>query len=457
MYNKGPWLSTAIDSFLSQKVHAPFEILLIDDASTDNSREIIETYQQKFPGIIRTFFHETNQGISATWVEVCQEAKGQWIARCDGDDFWLDNQKLEKQLAFLEKHSDSKWCSCDFDIYSEDGRLVQKSGFENHIIPLADTYEKMLATRGFTMSSTWLVDRQLMLRINEKLDLATSDDTFNLQLDLFQQTTLAYLPEPMVAYRINQGSDSRPKSRDALNARFDKLLKTQLDYLDYYPSADYKEMVSILLNRVNDFEKELAQRDYIHSQITEQTVTIYYSVNDLPFDQQHILQFQLQYRDSIDFQLPSNTTRIRIDLSEIASFYKDISLLETKYQTKLLPDVTNGIQVKNYVFFTKNDPQLVYDIRHLDSLNFTLDYEMFNVDKSEADDFITKLLAPEFQESYQEANQLMKQTILYDNVKSERDRYKQELEEMVVRYNSVTHSRRWTIPTKIINLLRRRK
>lgn len=216
-------------------------------------------------------------------------------------------------------------------------------------------------------------------------------------------------------------------------------------------------MVSILLNRVNDFEKELAQRDYIHSQITEQTVTIYYSVNDLPFDQQHILQFQLQYRDSIDFQLPSNTTRIRIDLSEIASFYKDISLLETKYQTKLLPDVTNGIQVKNYVFFTKNDPQLVYDIRHLDSLNFTLDYEMFNVDKSEADDFITKLLAPEFQESYQEANQLMKQTILYDNVKSERDRYKQELEEMVVRYNSVTHSRRWTIPTKIINLLRRRK
>ena len=75
-----------------------YEILLIDDASTDGSKAIIDRYQDQYPDLIRAFYNSENQGIAKTWVAICQEARGFYIARCDGDDFWLDKQKLQKQL-----------------------------------------------------------------------------------------------------------------------------------------------------------------------------------------------------------------------------------------------------------------------------------------------------------------------------------------------------------------------
>ena len=211
VYNKEPWLVQTIESFLAQKTDFPVEILLIDDASTDGSKSIIEDYQARYPERIRAFYNEENLGIAKTWVAICQEARGFYIARCDGDDFWLDQHKLQKQVALLRDYPQSRWSNTDFDLYNEKGQLISQAGFENGTIPLANSFEKMLATRGFTMASTWLVERDLMLEVNAELDLTTSDDTFNLQMDLFQRTELAYLPEATVAFVINQGSDSRPK------------------------------------------------------------------------------------------------------------------------------------------------------------------------------------------------------------------------------------------------------
>ena len=239
VFNKEPWLKKTIDSFLAQNSDFDIEIILVDDASQDGSRQIIQEYESRYPEQIRAFYHDENQGIAKTWTSVCKEARGKYIARCDGDDFWIDSLKLQKQVDLLESRSDSKWSNSDFDIYDEHGNLISTAGFSNNTIPLADTYEKMLATRGFTMASTWLVDRELMLEVNQELDLTTSDDTFNLQLELFQRTSLAYLDEATVAYTINQGSDSRPNDFFKLEHRFNRLLKTQFEYLDKYPKVDF--------------------------------------------------------------------------------------------------------------------------------------------------------------------------------------------------------------------------
>ena len=97
-YNKGDWVREAMDSFLNQKTNFDFEIIIIDDASTDHSYEIIQEYQNKFPEKVRTFRNEVNLGITKTWKKICREAKGQYIARCDSDDFWTDPLKLQKQV-----------------------------------------------------------------------------------------------------------------------------------------------------------------------------------------------------------------------------------------------------------------------------------------------------------------------------------------------------------------------
>ncbi|EHI69627.1 glycosyltransferase family 2 protein [Streptococcus ictaluri] len=248
-YNKGPWLSEAIDSFLRQKTQFDFEIILIDDASTDHSKQVLEAYQKQFPDKIRLIFNLENLGITRTWVKACLEAKGQYIARCDGDDYWTDDYKLQKQVDSLEDNPDSKWSNTDFDFITSEGELVHAQAFKSGFTPLTDTYEKMLALKGMTMASTWLVDADLMRQVNQKINLDTSDDTFDIQLELFQMTRLTFVDASTTVYRMTSNSDSRPDSEDKMLSRIQGLLETQLCYLEKYPQVDYREIAKELLKQ----------------------------------------------------------------------------------------------------------------------------------------------------------------------------------------------------------------
>ena len=97
-YNQGDWIIDALESFLNQKTNFDFEILVIDDCSTDKSRQIIKDYASKYPNKIKAYYNAKNLGITRTWIKVCKNAKGRYIARCDGDDFWIDDKKLQKQV-----------------------------------------------------------------------------------------------------------------------------------------------------------------------------------------------------------------------------------------------------------------------------------------------------------------------------------------------------------------------
>lgn len=455
VYNKEPWLVQTIESFLAQKTDFPVEILLIDDASTDGSKSIIEDYQARYPERIRAFYNEENLGIAKTWVAICQEARGFYIARCDGDDFWLDQHKLQKQVALLRDYPQSRWSNTDFDLYNEKGQLISQAGFENGTIPLADSFEKMLATRGFTMASTWLVERDLMLEVNAELDLTTSDDTFNLQMDLFQRTELAYLPEATVAFVINQGSDSRPKDFERIAQRFNKLVETQNHYLDKYPNSNYREMLSLLLDRANHFELDLTRKEAGLAQIGLQLVTIYLDRAGKGFNEEDILQFPLAKADSILLNLPEDCATIRVDLSEIPNFFQQARLLVRDSQTEILPSFTNGIILGEAVVFPNPDPQLVYPIpREVVGHQLQLDYQLFELDNLHSDAYIGKVLAQYVSAAKAKLNELQRESI---DIQQQNSRLQKELEDINHLYNSVIHSRRWTIPTKIINFLRRKQ
>ena len=437
VFNKEPWLKKTIDSFLAQQTEFDYEIILVDDASSDGSRSIIHDYQANYLDLIRAFYQDENQGISKTWVSICKEARGKYIARCDGDDFWLDPLKLQKQVDLLESEPDCKWSNTDFDIYDEQGTLVSKAGFAKHTIPLADTYEKMLATRGFTMASTWLVDRDLMLEVNQELDLTTSDDTFNLQLELFQRTSLAYLDEATVAYTINQGSDSRPTDFKRLERRFNKLLQTQLDYLDKYPNADFKEMTRILLDRNNTYEIRLSKPMDSLSHIGMESVTIYFGDEENTYSEDRTMTKLLQKEDILTIKIPKGTSVIRVDLSERPCYYSDVELLDATGNI-CSPVYTNGVIVDGYFFFSEPDPQLIYDVK--EEGEYRLSYKMIPVDDIAAPDYIGKVFAAEFLDSQNRIKKL-----------------EADLEATKVAYNAVITSKRWTIPTKILKFLRIRK
>ena len=437
VFNKEPWLKKTIDSFLAQQTEFAIEIILVDDASSDGSRSIIQDYQANYPNLIRAFYQDENQGIAKTWVAICKEARGYYIARCDGDDFWIDPLKLQKQVNLLASKPDCKWSNTDFDIYDEHGNFVSNAGFANQTIPLADTYEKMLATRGFTMASTWLVDRDLMLDVNQELDLTTSDDTFNLQLELFQRTSLAYLDEATVAYTINQGSDSRPCDFRKLERRFHKLLQTQLTYLDKYPNADFKEMTKILLDRTNTYEIRLSKPMDSLSHIGMESVTIYFVDEENTYSEDRTMTKLLQKEDNFIIDIPKGTSVIRVDLSERPSYYSEVELKDTS--GKLIPPVyTNGVISEGYYLFSEPDPQLIYDVEPEEA--YQLNYKMISLDNPSEPDYIGKVFAAEMLDCQNRLKNL-----------------ESELEATKEAYNTVIHSRRWTIPTKILKFLRIRK
>ena len=437
VFNKEPWLKKTIDSFLAQQTEFAIEIILVDDASSDGSRSIIQDYQENYPNLIRAFYQDENQGIAKTWVAICKEARGYYIARCDGDDFWIDPLKLQKQVDLLASRPDCRWSNTDFDIYDEHGNFVSKAGFANHTIPLADTYEKMLATRGFTMASTWLVDRDLMLEVNQELDLTTSDDTFNLQLELFQRTSLAYLNEATVAYTINQGSDSRSTDFRKLERRFHKLLQTQLEYLDKYPNADFKEMTKILLERNNTYEIHLSKPTDSLSPIGMESVTIYYGDEENTYSEDRTLTKLLQKEDCLTIEIPKGTSVIRVDLSERPSYYSDVQLKDARGDV-CSPVCTNGVIVDGYYLFSEPDPQLIYDVE--EEGVYQLSYKMISVNDIAAPDYLGKVFEAEILDSRNRIKNL-----------------EADLEATKAAYNSVITSRRWTIPTKILKFLRIRK
>lgn len=108
-FNHGKYIEQALTSILNQKTEFGFEILLHDDASTDNSQEIIKKYQQSYPNIIKPILQKENQysrGVHPSTHYNYPRANLEYIAICEGDDCWLDDTKLQTQIELLEEHKE---------------------------------------------------------------------------------------------------------------------------------------------------------------------------------------------------------------------------------------------------------------------------------------------------------------------------------------------------------------
>jgi glycosyltransferase involved in cell wall biosynthesis len=122
-YNHENFIRQTLDSILNQQVNFEFEVIVGDDASPDSTPRIIQEYQQKFPNIIKSLLHSRNlggygKGNTLATLAVCQ---GKYIAAMDGDDYWTNPLKLQKQVDFLDVNPDFVACFHNALIHFEDG------------------------------------------------------------------------------------------------------------------------------------------------------------------------------------------------------------------------------------------------------------------------------------------------------------------------------------------------
>lgn len=112
-FNHEKYIRKCLDGFLMQKTNFRYEVIIHDDASTDKTQEIIKEYEFKYPKIIKPIYQKENQlsrGINFHKLYTVPRVKGKYIALCEGDDYWIDEHKLQLQYDCLEKNNDCSMC-----------------------------------------------------------------------------------------------------------------------------------------------------------------------------------------------------------------------------------------------------------------------------------------------------------------------------------------------------------
>ena len=99
-----------LDGFLMQKTNFKFKVFVGEDKGTDQTADIIREYAKKYPDIIIPFIRENNMGAQTNLIDLCKRANSPYIAFCEGDDFWIDEYKLQKQFDYMQAHEDVRMC-----------------------------------------------------------------------------------------------------------------------------------------------------------------------------------------------------------------------------------------------------------------------------------------------------------------------------------------------------------
>lgn len=109
-----------------QKTTFPFEYIIGEDCSTDGTMAIVKEYAQKYPDVIRVVTDDVNVGMRANGLRCIERCRGRYMAICEGDDWWTDPYKLQKQVDFLESHPDHVMCSTSYSSYRMKDGLVKE-------------------------------------------------------------------------------------------------------------------------------------------------------------------------------------------------------------------------------------------------------------------------------------------------------------------------------------------
>ena len=167
-YNHEPYIAQALDGFLMQRTDFPFEVIVHDDASTDRTAEIIREYEARFPKIIKPIYETENQyskhdgSIARIMAAAC---KGKYIAFCEGDDYWIDDNKLQMQADFLERNPEYGMC------YTMAKQFFQKEGvfLRDQIGKAMADFEDLLCNGNVIPALTVMLRKSLHERYREEI------------------------------------------------------------------------------------------------------------------------------------------------------------------------------------------------------------------------------------------------------------------------------------------------
>lgn len=200
-YNQERFIQQTLDSILSQKTDFRFELLISDDASTDNTQKIIKEYELQYPNIIRNISRSKNVGSQKNFYSTMEEAKGKYIALCEGDDYWISIDKLQNQYDALEKNEDIDICFTNSLRMFPNNNLKKNNrhGSESKIFNLSQVVR---GGGGFMPTASLFLRKRVFDRLPEWYSSAPVGDYY-LQVIASSQNGALYLPTVSCVYRVS--------------------------------------------------------------------------------------------------------------------------------------------------------------------------------------------------------------------------------------------------------------
>lgn len=203
-YNHENYIAEAIEGFIMQKTNFPFEILIHDDASTDRTPEIIQSYAPKYPDLIKPIYQTENQyskGIKPALKFNFPRAKGKYIAICEGDDYWTDPYKLQKQVDFLDSNPGHSVC---FHLAYRLDHATGKKTIQK-IRKVKPSYDLSDLLRGnFIPTASIMFRRSFLVDLPDWFSVAPAGDWMLLVL-LAQHGKIGFINQAMSVYRVHDG------------------------------------------------------------------------------------------------------------------------------------------------------------------------------------------------------------------------------------------------------------
>jgi len=234
-YNLEHYISETLDSILMQKVNFQYNIVVSDDCSTDKTREILQQYAAKYPDKITLLLQENNLGVVANFVETLKACRGKYIATLDGDDYWTDPLKLQKQVDFLESNKDFSIVFHNAEIRDETSDNVKIKPFNSEEKSREYTYDEIVKTWSVPTCSVLAINNEQYRYIENHLWFPVQDLPF--YLSCASMGKIYYMSDTMGVYR-------RLLSCDLYSEKF-KSFEFNLKLLEYYKVL-YEDFSDIL-------------------------------------------------------------------------------------------------------------------------------------------------------------------------------------------------------------------
>lgn len=307
-YNHEKYIRSALEGFVNQKTNFDYEVIVHDDASTDNTASIIREYAERYPNIIKPIFQTDNQcsqGVRIFDTFIFPRMSGEYIASCEGDDYWIDENKLQIQADFLDSHP--KYSACVHNSYKVMMRTQEKAvmyGERDYDIQTP----QVLVGGGACYHTSSLMFRKEYATNRPEFYYNTSKKGFGdypLSIFLTLCGPIRYFGRIMSVYRIGTESSW-----------------TKMNMKNLHRNAVFHRSVSQMLLEVNEYTK------YVHNRQIEKLI-LENNYMELYYDEKYADMRKPEYREL--YEKESLQSRIKMRLKQ---YFKPIYRIyrKIKYQ-----------------------------------------------------------------------------------------------------------------------------